>query len=131
MSASENKEFINKYIEALSGKPKTEPILRLYLDDQELIEHILASEAAFPEYEVIADEVLAEGDLVAVRARMIAIHKGPLMGVPPTEKRIEIPFSITYRIAKGKIADHWMNMDSNEMRRQLGIELVPQTAQAK
>jgi predicted SnoaL-like aldol condensation-catalyzing enzyme len=124
---TENKEFVIRYLNALSGKPKPESMLREYLDDEELIEHILASEISFPEYELIAEDILAEGDLVAIRGRLVGIHKGDFMGIPPTGKKIDLELFVNYRIANGKIVDHWMILDSAVMMQQLGVELVKQT----
>ncbi len=127
MSTSvENKEFIIRYLAAVSGKSKPESLLREYLDDEELIEHILTSELSFPEYAVIPQDILAEGDLVAVRARYVGIHRGPFMGIPPTGRKIDIEFFINYRVVNGKIVDHWMILDSAVMMQQLGIEMVAQ-----
>jgi predicted SnoaL-like aldol condensation-catalyzing enzyme len=125
-SSSENKEFIIRYLAAVSGKPKSESLLREYIDDEDLIKHALASEISFPEYEIIPIDTLAEGDLVAVRGRFVGSHLGPFMGFPPTGKKIDMEFFVNYRIANGKIVDHWMIMDSAEMLRQLGIEMVVQ-----
>lgn len=124
---TENKEFVIRYLNALSGKPKPESMLREYLDDEELIEHILASEISFPEYELIAEDILAEGDLVAIRGRLVGIHKGDFMGIPPTGRKIDLELFVNYRIANGKIVDHWMILDSAVMMEQLGVELVKQT----
>jgi hypothetical protein len=126
-TVAENKEFVIRYLNALSGKPKPESMLREYLDDEELIEHILASEISFPEYELIAEDILAEGDLVAIRGRLVGIHKGDFMGIPPTGKKIDLELFVNYRIANGKIVDHWMILDSAVMMKQLGVELVKQT----
>jgi predicted SnoaL-like aldol condensation-catalyzing enzyme len=126
-TVAENKEFVIRYLNALSGKPKPESMLREYLDDEELIEHILASEISFPEYELIAEDILAEGDLVAIRGRLVGIHKGDFMGIPPTGRKIDLELFVNYRIANGKIVDHWMILDSAVMMEQLGVELVKQT----
>ncbi|MGW8226579.1 MAG: ester cyclase [Anaerolineales bacterium] len=124
---TENKEFVIRYLDAISGKPKPESILQEYLDDEELIEHILASETSFPEYELIPEDILAEGDLVAIRGRVVGIHKGDFMGIPPTGKKIDLELFVNYRIANGKIIDHWMILDSAVIMQQLGVELLKQT----
>ncbi len=124
---TENKEFVIRYLDAISGKPKPESVLQEYLDDEELIEHILASETSFPEYELIPEDILAEGDLVAIRGRVVGIHKGDFMGIPPTGKKIDLELFVNYRIANGKIIDHWMILDSAAIMQQLGVELLKQT----
>ena len=84
MSTVENKRFIKRYLEALSGKPKPASVVDLYMNDDELKEHIRVAEEAFPLYRLDAEEILAEGDLVSVRGRVRGVHRGSFMGIPPT-----------------------------------------------
>jgi predicted ester cyclase len=125
MSVSENKELVRRYIEALSGKPKPASVINLYVNDRPLAEHIEAAEAGFPLYELLAEDLIAEGDLVAVRARMRGEHQGTFMGMPATGKQIDVALFLTYRIAGGKIVDHWMVSDNLAMLQQLGAVPTP------
>ena len=68
-SIMESKELITEYFRDLSGKPKTEELLDRYISDPALKEHIREFEPAFPEYTLEAQEMVSEGDLVAVRER--------------------------------------------------------------
>lgn len=121
MSTEANKQFIIRYLEAFSGKPKPRELLEHYIADQTLIEHALVSEAAFPEYFLDIEEIVAEGDLVSVRGRVRGTHKGDFMGIPPTNKSFDISIYITYRVSDGKIVDHWMLLDSLALMQQLGV----------
>ena len=128
MSTTENKTFIRRYLNALSGKDKTLAVMNLYIadSDEALKQHILAAEAGFPRYELIADDLVAEGDKVVVRATMRATHKGEFMGIAPTGKEVTISLMLIYRLANRKIAEHWMVMDALGLMQQLGV--VPQPA---
>ena len=126
MSNEENKEFIRRYMDAISGKPKTESVMRLFIAEQPLIDHVMVAEAAFPLYRLDVDEMLAEGDLVSVRGMIRGKHLGAGMGIPPTGKDVEFSIFITYRVADGKIVDHWMLTDNMTMMRQIGA--VPSAA---
>lgn len=64
-----NKAFIVEYAEALSGRVKTEALIREYTTSEALIEHVRVFEAAFPCYELLIDDLIAEGDKVATRVR--------------------------------------------------------------
>ena len=126
MSTEENKRFIQRYLEAISGKPKPPSVLDLYMNDDELKEHIRVAEEAFPLYRLDAEEILAEGDLVSVRGRVRGVHRGSFMGIPPTEKLVDFSIFITYLITGGKIVEHWMLTDNMTMMQQ--IEAIPSTA---
>ena len=65
-----NKERVLQYFNALSGKVKTFEELSLFTNDRKLIDHILFFDAAFPGYEIYADELTAEGNRVVLRARI-------------------------------------------------------------
>lgn len=125
MSTEENKEFIRRYLEAINGKPKTESLLRLFVAEQALMDHVLTAEAAFPLYRLDPEEMLAEGDLVSVRGKVRGVHQGPLVGIPPTGKPVEVPIVITYRVQNGKIVDHWMLTDNMLMMQQIGVMPTP------
>jgi hypothetical protein len=122
---NQNKEFIIHYINALSGVIKTRELMEPYLADEELIGHIAFFDAAFPKYEMFADEITAEGNRVVVRARFKGCHKGEFNGILPTHRNVEFPFVISYEIENGKIVHHWLIADQIVLMEQLGIMNVP------
>ena len=65
MSTLENKEFVRKYLEALSGKPKPASVVDQYVSEQALKDHVVGAEAGFPEYILEPVEMIAEGDKVS------------------------------------------------------------------
>ena len=117
----ENKEFVIRYLNALSGVTKTREIMDEYLADEELINHIIFFDTVFPKYEMFADEITAEGNRVVVRARLKGCHKGELNGIQPTNKDVEFPFFISYDIENGKIVNHWLIADQMMLMEQLGV----------
>ena len=120
-----NKEFIRSYFAAVC-QDKSPTIVNQYVTDEELKHHIALFEAAFPGYQLTADEMVSEGETVFVRATFEGTHKGDLMGIAPTGKSVTIPIALTYRIVDGKIVDHWMLADQLSMMQQLGVIPVPQ-----
>ena len=120
MSIEENKTLIRRYIEAISGKDKPAATVEKYVLDEELKDFITFSEAAFPHWELIIDDMIAEGDQVAVRATIKGIHKGDFLGISPTGRPISQPFIVIYRVADGMIVDHWMAINRLEVAQQLG-----------
>ena len=121
----QNKEFIIRYINALSGVTKTRELMEQYMTDEELLGHIAFFDSAFPKYEMFADEITAEGSRVVIRARMKGCHEGELNGILPTHRKVEIPFVISYEIENGKIVHHWLIADSMALMEQLGVLKVP------
>ena len=81
----QNKEFIIRYLNALSGETKTRELMEQYMTDEELLGHIAFFDAAFPKYEMFADEITAEGNRVVIRARMKGCHEGEFNGIIPTQ----------------------------------------------
>ena len=80
----QNKEFIIRYFNAVSGAPKIQGTFgRNYMTDEELLGHIAFFEKVFPRYEVISDEMTAEGNRVVVRARGKELMRENLMGYYP------------------------------------------------
>lgn len=117
--AEANKEAIRNLYEALSGQPKTEELLRRHISSEALIEHVLSTEAAFPEYRLTVDEMIAEGDLVAVRLTAEGTHEGEFAGIAPTGTSISIPAIAMYRVQDGMVTDFWIQIDQAALMQQL------------
>ena len=117
----QNKEFIIRYFNALSGKLKTPELLQQYILDDELLGHIEFFENVFPKYEIFADEMTSEGNKVVVRARFSGMHEGEFKGIAPTHRKVEFPFVVSYEIENGKIVHHWLIADSMVMMEQMGV----------
>ena len=116
---NDNKIFISEYFEALSGKPKTRELIAEYVSEEALTQHILETEAAFPDYQLVAEDVLAEGDKVVVRAMIHARHLGSFAGIPATGKTVEAGLIIIYQVQDRKIVNHWMQFDAMALMQQL------------
>jgi len=117
--AVDNKQLIQEYFNALSGQPKTAKVVNLYVSDEGLKEHIRVAEEGFPEYELEAQQIVAEGNLVAARCTFRGVHRGAFAGIPATGRSVSQNFMIFYRIEGGRIAEHWMEMDFREVVGQL------------
>ena len=72
------------------------------------------------------EDVIAEGDKVAVRFTFRGTHQGELMGIPPTGKQVTISGMDINRIAGGKIAERWAVFDMLGMLQQLGVMPAPE-----
>jgi len=76
---------------------------------------------AFPDLHITADYLVAEGDKVVKVWTAKSTHKGELMGIPATGKRIVVKGMEMFRLADGKIAEIWACMDNLGMLQQLGV----------
>jgi predicted ester cyclase len=126
MSIEQNKAFVRRYIEAISGKVKTPALVSEFVADEHLKRHIADFEVGFPRYVLTIEDILAEGDKVVIRSLFRGVHQGMFMGRAPTGKKIEVPLMLIYRIADGKIVDHWMQADTLKLAQSLGA--VPAAA---
>jgi predicted ester cyclase len=124
MSTAETRTFIQQYLDALSGKAKTPALVNQYVGDadQALKQHIADVEAGFPLYELHAEDLIFDGDKAVVRFNLHATHKGDFMGIPATGREINVPGIIIYRLADGKIVQHWLHFDAGQMMQQLGVQ---------
>jgi hypothetical protein len=118
---TKNRQFILDYYRTISGTEKTEVLMKLFTTDTKLIHHVLFFEKLFPKYEIFTDEITTEGDRVIIQGRKRGRHIGKLKGLSPTNKLIEIPFAIGYRIENEKIIDHWFITGQMELLEQLGL----------
>ncbi len=107
-----NKQFILEYITAMSGRVKTREILEKYNADAGLIGNILLKEEIFPQYEVVIQEMIAEGDRVVVLAKFKGIHKGEWLGMKPTHKEVSYNFAVGYEVRDRKIVNSWLVADN-------------------
>src|SRR5688500_18043853 len=67
-----------------------------------LKQHLAAILEAFSDREFTIDDMIAEGDKVAVRWTLRCTHEREIMGIAATGKRIETTGTTIYRIADGQ-----------------------------
>jgi len=79
----------------------------------------------FSESEIAIDDLIAEGDKVAVRWTWRATHTGEFMGIPPTGRQITVAGISLHRFADGQFVESWVNYDSLGMMQQLTAEEWP------
>lgn len=80
---------------------------------------------AFPDLEVDVDEMVAEGDTVAVRYTWRGTHEGELMGVEPTGTRVEGTGMSFVGFEGEKIRGDWFLNDTLGLLQQLGVVESP------
>jgi predicted ester cyclase len=86
--------------------------------------------AAFPDGQTRTEDVIAEGDKVVERYSFRGTNTGSFLGAPPTGRRVESSSISIYRIANGKIVEHWGENDVIGVMVQLGLMPAPGQAPA-
>src|ERR1700730_9379072 len=82
---------------------------------------------AFPDLEVIVEDVIGEGDKVVARCSVRGRHTGNDLGFDATHQPIEITGMTIVRIENGKIVEGWNNFDFMKLYQQLGAIQPPAT----
>jgi steroid delta-isomerase-like uncharacterized protein len=77
--------------------------------------------SAFPDLEMTVDDILSEGDRLAVRSTMRGTQEGDFMGIPATHKKVEVANYDFVRIENDQAAEHWGTIDSAALMEQLGV----------
>jgi predicted ester cyclase len=96
------------------------------LDAQTFGGHISDWYAAFSDTAVVIEDILAEGDRVAVRVVQRGTHTGSYMGVPPSGRQVATGNTVIARVADGRIAEWWPSFDALALMRQIGA--LPEAA---
>lgn len=136
MSADEIKATIRRFVEELYSKGNTaiagEMLAPSFVDHtaqppippdrQGLLQDALQMRAAFPDLRITVDDMVIEGDKVAVLTTMSGTHEGEYYGVPipPSHKRATSRGITLVRFSDGKIAEWWSYADVLGWLQQLG-----------
>ncbi|MGE3288649.1 MAG: ester cyclase [Pseudonocardia sp.] len=88
-------------------------------------------QGAFPDNQVVVRTVFGAGDQAVEEAAFEGTHTAPLVGadgteVPPTGRRVSVPFTAVYGLRDGRVATFHLYFDQVEMLTQLG--LMPESA---
>ena len=81
---------------------------------------------ALPDLVAEEQDVIASDDLVVVRLIVSATHKGDLLGIPATGRRVQWNAIDIYRVTDdGKISEEWAADDMAAFASQLGAISLP------
>ena len=82
---------------------------------------------AFPDVKATVEDLVADGDKVVARVSYRGTHQGAFRGIAPTGKQIAVMGINIFRIANGKLVEHWGLTDRLAVLNQVGV--VPPLAQ--
>jgi predicted ester cyclase len=90
-----------------------------------IIERNTEFKAAFSNMDHNIEDVVAQGEIVAVRFFGKMTHTGGFQGIPPTGKEVSFTAMEFCRISEGKIVEIWQDADILGLMMQIGMELKP------
>jgi steroid delta-isomerase-like uncharacterized protein len=99
------------------------PGLEIPLKKEDVFQVIKKNYASFPDWTHNMEDMIAEGDKVAVKLMQIGTHKEQYEGISATGKKITNPAILIITIVDGQVKYLWGIEDSLGMMQQLGMEL--------
>ncbi len=133
--SEQNKTLIRRVIEEMWNQRKVELANEFYSEEfighdpnnpgvrgpEGIREIVLKYVHAFPDTQFSIDDMVAEGDRVAMRWTAIGTHDGDLDGMAPSGKPISVSGMSIDRIVDGKIVEEWSAWDALGMMQQIGV----------
>ena len=92
----------------LEGRDEIERVYRIWL-------------TAFPDLVFVHEDLIVDGDRVALLCRAAGTHGGEFFGLAPTGRRVEIPAVFVYRFEAGLIAHERRILDFTGVLVQVGV----------
>lgn len=74
----------------------------------------------FPDMKIQVEKVVAEDDFVTSRGTWTGTHQGEFMRIAGTGKPVKVEYMDMWRIANGKCAENWVQMDIAGLMQQIG-----------
>ena len=104
----------------------TDPGNPLVVDRDGLNAFAEALRSAFPDFHVVVDEMISEGDSVAKCWTLTGTSQQTFMGIPPTGKLVTLKGITIYHMAGGRVRECVWAYDNYSLMAQL--EAIPQAA---
>lgn len=140
VSTEENEEIVRQFVEQFINEGNYGVAERFLAEDvhdytplgettgrEALVETAKEVGTAFPDFGITLEEIVADGDNVAVRMIQRGTHDGVFMGIGPTGKSFEIEAMAFLRVEDGKIVERRTRPNILGLLRQLGITELPPT----
>ena len=122
MSVETNKAVIRDWM-AARNTHDVESAVALWTEEKQagLRSSFNGFTAAFPDVQITIQEMIGEGDKVAILWTFLGTHLGPFQGIPATGKRVEWDGLDLYTLTDSKITALVRKADSRSLLQQLGV----------
>jgi steroid delta-isomerase-like uncharacterized protein len=136
--SEENKELVRRWFDEVWNKGRADAIEEMF--DENGIAHGLSDDPsnpmkgprdyrpfykvfreAFPNLQVVIEDMVAEGDKVAARCSVRGKHEGEFLGRAATQSPVDFTGITIVRINNGKIVEAWNNFDFMKLHQQVGL----------
>jgi len=87
----------------------------------QLTEFIQAFRNAFPDLNLQIDDLIVSDDRSCTAFTLSGTHKEDFMGIPATEKAVEVKGMVMSRFKDDKISEDWEILDNLSFYQQLGV----------
>jgi steroid delta-isomerase-like uncharacterized protein len=139
-SPDENKQIVQRFVEECWNQGNLSKVSELLADQvrfhdpvfpsmnpgiQNIKNHIEGCRKAFPDLKFSVDDTISERNEVVVHWTARGTHKGPFLGMQPTNRKVTIDGTSIYRLEGSKIAETHANWNLATMMAQLGVIEVP------
>ena len=84
-----------------------------------------------PDLRLEIEQIIASGDYVVVRSHLTGTHKGPLLGIPATNKRVDTHGCNVIQLRNGKAVHSRLYADNATLFQQIGLLTLPKAMAAK
>ena len=128
-----SEQLIRRYYQAVSYPADFEVINELIAQDflggkEQFLSLQKRLITAFPDRNERVDDVVVQGDLIAVYQTMEGTHLGPFIGVEPTGKKVTWRRMHIWRVKDGQLIEHHAVVRADlEILYQLGVVDLPDT----
>jgi steroid delta-isomerase-like uncharacterized protein len=133
VSIEANKALVRRFIDEIFVEGSLEAVDELVADDfvphtwpysgdgrQDLRQAMERVSRGLADAAFVIEDMIAEGDRVAVRLTASATQVGEFMGMPPGGKSYTIGEIHIFRVSDGKVSEHWHQLDQAGLMKQLG-----------
>ena len=122
MSIEANKALLRRYYQEVLNQGNLSVIDQLFASDlvESFKQAVTMSRAAFPDLQVTIEDQIGESDRVVTRWTAQGTHKGPFLGVPPTNKPVTVTAIHIHQVTDGRIVRLWEEINLLGVMQQLG-----------
>jgi steroid delta-isomerase-like uncharacterized protein len=135
-STTENKEIARRFIEECWNKGDKNAMRDLIADKcryhdpvfpgvENVEQHITSCRNAFPDLRFTIEDMIGERNEVVVHWTVRGTHKGPFLGMQPTNRPCTVSGTSISRMEGGKLVEHWADWNVMTLMEQLGVAAAP------